>query len=142
MDKAILAPGAALIVWTMVMLIWMFLARGKSFKQAGITLKNAPAGARGQDLAGRVPAQGEWPAHNYMHLLEQPTVFYPVLIILALTAHGEIDVWLAWAYVAVRVIHSLWQATVNSLKLRAPLFLISSLCLIVLSVRALLATLT
>lgn len=140
MDEAILAPGAALIVWTMIMLIWMFVARSKSLKQAGITINNIPAGSRGQDLAAKLPAQSEWPAHNYMHLLEQPTVFYPVLFIFALTAYGQVDIWLAWAYVGLRVIHSLWQATVNRLTLRGPLFALSSLLLAVLAVRALLVT--
>jgi hypothetical protein len=48
---------------------------------------------------------------------------------------------LAWIYVALRIVHSLWQATVNRLPVRFTLFAIYTLCLVVLAVRALMVTL-
>jgi hypothetical protein len=53
---------------------------------------------------------------------------------------SALDVWLAWGYVALRVVHSLWQATVNRIPPRALLFFLSTGVLIVLAVRALLLT--
>ena len=80
-------------------------------------------------------------SHNYAHLMEQPTIFYPTVVILAVMGAGAIDVALAWAYVAIRIVHSLWQATVNRIPVRFTLFLIATVCLLVLAVRAVMVTL-
>jgi hypothetical protein len=45
-------------------------------------------------------------------------------------------VYLAWAYVGLRVLHSLIQATVNIVLYRFIVFTLSSLCLIGLTVHA------
>jgi hypothetical protein len=45
--------------------------------------------------------------------------------------------WLAWGYVIFRVLHSIWQATVNIVAVRFGLFLLSSFCLLGLTVQAL-----
>jgi hypothetical protein len=47
---------------------------------------------------------------------------------------------LAWGYTVLRVIHSLWQATVNTVSIRFMFFLLSTVCLTILTVQALLAT--
>ena len=84
-----------------------------------------------------MPAKANWLSHNYTHLMEQPTVFYPVVIILALLGDGSaVSLNLAWAYVASRVLHSLWQGNVNTIPVRFGLFALGSLCLISLAVRA------
>lgn len=139
MQAQMLAPAAMLVVWSLVMLFWMAGVRLPAFKKAGITLDGAP-GARGQDLEGVVPAPVNWPAHNYSHLMEQPTIFYPTVVILAMTGAGALDVALAWAYVALRIVHSIWQATVNKVPVRFLLFLTSSLLLVALAIRAVIAT--
>jgi hypothetical protein len=140
MQAQILAPAAVLVVWSLVMLFWMAGVRLPAFKKAGITLDGAP-GARGQDLEGAVPAPVNWPAHNYSHLMEQPTIFYPAVVILAIMGAGAVDVTLAWAYVVLRIVHSVWQATVNKVPVRFLLFLVSSLVLVALAIRAGVATL-
>ena len=69
--------------------------------------------------------------------MEQPTVFYPVVIMLALMGENSaLSVNLACGYAGVRVLHSLWQASVNTVSVRFALFAILSLCLITLSVGA------
>ena len=77
---------------------------------------------------------------NYTHLMEQPTLFYVVVVILALTGGSQLDLVLAWSYVGVRVVHSFWQALVNTIPVRLTLFAVSSLILLAMSVHALLAT--
>ena len=47
-----------------------------------------------------------------------------------------INVYLAWGYVAIRIVHSIVQATVNRVSVRFPLFLLSTLCLVGLTVHA------
>jgi hypothetical protein len=136
-----LAPGAALVVWSLIVMLWMTYTRFAALAKTEVNLKTTPPGGRGQDLERVLPPQVVWKAHNFTHLMEQPTIFYPTVIILALTGAGALDVWLAWAYVAIRVAHSLWQGIVNRIPVRVVLFTLSSLCLAILAVRAMLATL-
>ena len=141
MTKAMLAPAAVLVAWSLVMLLWMGRARFAAMARAGVDLRQARPGGRGQDLEPVLPPSVMWKSHNYTHLMEQPTLFYAVVVILALSGGGATDVRLAWAYTVLRVIHSLYQATVNRVPVRFALFLVSTLVLIALAVRAVLLTL-
>lgn len=140
MQSSILTPAAVLVVWSLIVMLWMVASRFSAFGEAKIDLKKAPPGGRGQDLEGRIPDVANWKAHNYAHLMEQPTLFYATVVILALSGTAGLDIALAWAYVLIRIVHSVWQATVNRIPMRTVLFLVSSLCLIVLALRALMAT--
>jgi len=140
MDLRILTPAAVLVLWSLVMLVWMAAARGPALKAAKFN-RNGPGGRRGYDLEGVLPDSVNWKAHNYAHLMEQPTIFYAAVGILAISGEGTgINVILAWAYVLLRVAHSLVQATINRVSIRLPLFALSSLALLVLAINALLAT--
>src|SRR3982751_3488047 len=109
----ILAPVVALIAWSLVMLVWMYAARIPAMRRAGISLKGR-RGTRGGALEGVIPDEANWKAHNYAHLMEQPTIFYAIVIALILMGFDHpINVYLAWAYVGFRVVHSLIQATAN-----------------------------
>ena len=141
MQAQMLAPAAVLVVWSLIMLMWTAGTRFPAMAKAGMDVKTAPPGGRGQNLEGVLPASVSWKSHNYAHLMEQPTIFYPTVVILAVMGAGAIDVALAWAYVAIRIVHSLWQATVNRIPVRFTLFLIATGCLLVLAVRAVMATL-
>ena len=141
MNLHMLTPAAALIIWTLVMMIWMFVITGSAYTGAGLDVSTQKRGSRGQDLTGLIPAKAQWPAHNYVHLLEQPTIFYPIVIMSSLTGAGVIDIAIAWTYVALRIAHSIWQATVNKVPQRFFLFIVSSACLAALAVRSLIFTL-
>lgn len=137
---SLLAPAALLVVWSLVMLIWLAIVRGLAFKAAKIDLRKVPTGGRGQDLDKILPPQANWPAHNYVHLMEQPTLFYATVILLALLGQASpLNITLAWAYVLLRIVHSLWQARINIVAIRATLFLLSSLMLMILAINALIA---
>ncbi|MEE1878175.1 MAPEG family protein [Altererythrobacter litoralis] len=141
MQAQMLAPAAVLVAWSIIMLLWTAGTRFPALAKSGMDLKNAKPGGRGQDLEGVLPDKVQWKSHNYTHLMEQPTIFYPTVIILAMMGAGAIDVLLAWAYVALRIIHSLWQSTVNVVSIRFLLFILSTLALTALAVRALSVTL-
>ena len=133
----ILVPVVALVAWTLVMLIWMAIARRKAFAQLGINWGTIPRGSRGENLDGRAPDESQWPSHNYNHLMEQPTIFYAIALTLALMGIGSgINYWLAWGYVGLRVLHSIVQSTVNIVPIRFTIFFLSSLCLVGLTVHA------
>jgi hypothetical protein len=139
---SILAPAAVLVLWTMLVMIWMLVTRLPELNKLGDRMKKAPPGGRYQDIESLIPAKVNWKSHNYTHLMEQPTVFYPAVIILHLAGGGTgTSLWLAWAYVALRIIHSLWQGLVNGIKVRMALFGLSSICVSILAVQAVLATL-
>ncbi len=134
-----LAPAAVLVCWSLIMLAWLARARFAAMAMAGFDGKQARPGGRGQDLQGVLPDPVMWKSHNYTHLMEQPTLFYATLAILAFMGAGATDVLLAWAYVAIRIVHSIYQATINKVMPRFMLFVLSSLCLIALCLHLLMA---
>lgn len=140
MNTGILAPAAVLVVWSLLMLFWMAGTRLPAMKKVGIDLGTA-VGGRGVDIDPNVPPSVAWKSHNYAHLMEQPTIFYATVMILAITgAATPLLVAFAWGYAIIRILHSLWQATINKVSIRFVLFLLSTICLTVLAVYALLAT--
>ena len=135
-QSPILAPVVALVAWTLVMMIWLYAVRFPALARKGISLKGR-VGSKGGDLDGVVEPQVQWKAHNHNHLMEQPTLFYAIALTLALMDHGGgINLYLAWAYVGLRVVHSLIQATVNIVRWRSLAHLAASLCLLGLTVHA------
>ena len=137
MENPILAPVVALVAWTLVMMIWLYATRFPALTRKGISLKGR-VGSKGGDLDGVVEPHVQWKAHNYNHLMEQPTLFYAICLALALIGRGDvwINVWLAWGYVGFRIAHSLIQATVNVVRWRFYFFIAASLCLLGLTVHA------
>src|SRR5688572_10153116 len=121
-----LAHVAALVAWSIVVLLWMTATRLPALSKAGIKASEAKPGGRGVDLEAVLPAQINWKAHNYTHLTETPTLFYAVAIVVALMGPTGADVTVGWAYVALRVAHSLWQAMVNTIPVRLLLFTLSN----------------
>ena len=132
----LLGPVVALVAWTLVMMIWMYAVRFPAMRRKGISLKGR-VGSKTGALDGVVEDQVQWKAHNYNHLVEQPTLFYAIVLALVLIDdRHEINLWLAWGYVGFRIGHSLMQATVNIVAYRFYLFLASSLCLLALTLHA------
>jgi hypothetical protein len=141
MQAQMLAPAAVLVLWSLIMLNWLALTRlPPLFKQPG-GLAAAKKGGRGVDLEGVLPDSVQWKSHNYTHLMEQPTIFYAASLIIAIMGAAELDVTLAWAYVALRIVHSLWQSLVNTVPVRFTLFLVATVFLLILAVRAVMITL-
>jgi len=135
----ILQPVVALLAWTMVMWVWMYATRIPAMLKAGIDAKGL-VGTTGASLRAQLPDNVSWKADNYNHLHEAPTIFYAVAIVLAIIGAGDgLNTTLAWAYVGLRVLHSIVQATVNKVALRFALFALSSLALMALIVHAAIA---
>ena len=130
-----------LVLWSLIMLLWMALTRFPAIAKTGMSIKTAPAGGRGVDLEAVLPADVNWKSHNYTHLMEQPTIFYAAVLILAMVGAGDgLNTQLAWAYVGIRIVHSIWQATVNTIPVRFSLFILSTACLLILAISAVRAT--
>jgi hypothetical protein len=135
-QNTIFQPVVALMVWTMVMWLWMYATRIPAMGKANVApddLVRDPA----KSLDNLLPPEVQWKSHNYNHLHEAPTLFYAVAILLAMTGNGGgHGTQVAWAYVALRVVHSLIQATVNKVAVRFAVFALSSVCLMALIFRA------
>lgn len=143
MENTILAPAAVLVLWSLVMLAWMAMTRFPAIAKSGLDFKTAPPGGRGQDLDAVLPPSVNWKSHNYTNLMEQPTIFYATVFVLALSGHGGgMNTQLAWAYTGIRIVHSIWQATVNKvMPVRFGLFSLSTACLLILAINAVRVTL-
>jgi hypothetical protein len=143
MNSPILAPAAVLVLWSLIMLIWMAMTRFPAIAKAGIDTKNVAPGGKGSDLEAILPPSVNWKSHNYTHLMEQPTIYYATVAILALSGAGDgLNLTLAWAYTGLRIVHSIWQATVNTIiPVRFGLFLLSTICLLIMAINAVRITL-
>lgn len=129
-----LYPVLALVVWTLVMLIWMYITRIPAFAKAGIE----PDEARHPDsgYTAKIPASIRSISDNYNHLHEQPTIFYALVFFAALTGGGDnVFMYLAWGYVGLRVLHSLVQVMSSKVTQRFLVFALGSIVLIVMAVK-------
>ena len=132
----LLTPVLALVAWSLVVWFWMYATRIPAMQKSGLD----PQDARFPGSLSVLPDSARQVADNYNHLMEQPTLFYALIFYLQLSGQTDgTNVALAWAYVAFRIVHSLVQGTINRVAIRFLVFAVSSLVLIALCVRALLA---
>ena len=109
--STLFAPLITLVLWTFVMWAWLYATGIPVIRKNRIQLD--PAQSK-EAFNAQIPPQARWKADNYNHLLEQPTLFYAVTFsLVVLGASGTINTALAWGYVALRIAHSLVQATTN-----------------------------
>ena len=135
-EHGMLLPVLALVGWTFVMWFWLYATRIPALQKARVDM--AELSRTGAPLV--LPPEIARVADNYNHLHEQPTIFYAVALTGELAGAGDpTNVGLAWAYVALRLVHSLVQATKNVIPVRFAVFTLSSLILMALWVRTLLA---
>ncbi len=140
MHSAILGPVVALAAWTMIMWFWLYAARLPAMGRAKIDAKGM-VGSTGRSLRDDLVNAGEvkasWVADNYNHLHEAPTVFYAVALTLAMIGQGDnLNATIAWAYVGLRVLHSLVQVLSNRVVIRFVIFALSSIALLMLVTHA------
>lgn len=134
MHSPILAPLIALVLWSFVMWAWLYATRIPAITKGKIVYDpQRPS----EEFHAKIPAEVRWTADNYNNLMEQPTLFYAVALTLALLDAGDgLNNILAWAYVALRVAHSLVHALINVVLIRVAVFMAASLVLLALSIRA------
>jgi hypothetical protein len=126
----LIQPVVALVIWSLVMWLWLYVTRLPAIAAMKMEMdSNAPAGLQMSQL----PPKVRWKADNYNHLMEQPTVFYAIALSLVfLGAATETNIFAAWAYVGLRVFHSLIQVLVNKIELRFAVFFLSNIPLAIL----------
>jgi hypothetical protein len=138
-QPAILQPIVALGLWTFFMWAWMYATRIPAIGRSDIDAGQWVGGV-GADLDRALPPAVQWKAHNYNHLFEQPTLFYAMGLVLAMIGEGDgANATIAWAYVGLRIVHSLFQALVNKVTVRFALFVAASIPLMMLTAHAAMA---
>jgi len=131
-DAGLLAPVLALVGWTFVLWVWMYVTRVPAMQRAEVDVDELSR--TGAPLV--LPPEVTRVADNYNHLHEQPTLFYAVALAGQLAgATDGLSVGLAWGYVGLRVVHSMIQATKNPIMVRFAVFALASFVLFALFVR-------
>jgi hypothetical protein len=123
MQSSMIAPVMALVAWSLVIWVWMYIQRIPAMQKAGIK----PQDARFPGALDRLPDGARQAADNYNHLMEQPTIFYAAALAIQVAGHADgMAVHLAWVYVGLRVLHSLVQVSINLVALRFLVFAVST----------------
>ena len=131
---SMLTPVLALVTLTLIVWIWMYATRIPAIQKAGID----PQSAQHPGALDRLPGSVRQVADNYNHLMEQPTIFYALVFYIVLAGHSDqLHIYLAWAYVGLRVIHTLIQCTVNNVTMRFSVFALSTFVLMAMVAREL-----
>jgi hypothetical protein len=132
-EPGMLPPVLALVAWTFVMWFWMYATRIPAIQKAQIDM--AELSRTGAKL--ELPPEVSRVADNYNHLHEQPTIFYALALAAQLGGAADAtNVGLAWTYVALRVVHSMVQATKNVIPIRFAVFTLGSFVLLALCLRS------
>jgi hypothetical protein len=123
----------ALIILSLLVWVWMYATRIPAMQRARID----PQSAQHPGSLDSLPSSVRRVADNYNHLMEQPTIFYALVFAIVLAnLTDQFFIELAWAYVALRVVHTLVQCTVNNVTLRFSVFVLSTVVLMVMAGRA------
>jgi hypothetical protein len=126
--ESVLAPALVLVIWSLLVWVWMYATRLPAIGKAGLK----PDDARFPGSLDVLPDGARQVANNYNHLMEQPTIFYALAVITYLVgAQSPFTAALAWAYVGIRILHSLVQNTINRVAIRFMLFSLSTIALMV-----------
>ncbi|EEH36305.1 hypothetical protein PAAG_00628 [Paracoccidioides lutzii Pb01] len=135
-EAGVLGPIVALNIWTFIIEGWMYSKRIPAIEKYKVTID--PTVTKEQ-FANKFPPHIRWIADNYNHLMEQPTQFYAIALAVALLHErrgSSADVAMAWAYVGLRVLHSLVQCSTNQIMRRFSIFVTSSAVLLGMTLNA------
>ena len=131
-NPAVLYPMFALAAWTLIVLLLIPIVRVRSARRREIVVDDFKYGE-----SATVPPAVSLPNRNYMNLLELPMLFYVICIVLYVTAGASTTtIALAWAFVALRIVHSLVHLTYNGVVHRLAAFTAANVALAVLWVTA------
>jgi len=126
----------ALVVWSVIVMIVLYCFRLPAMQRAKINLKKVAVKTTEdyrKEIA-KVPAEVVQIGENYNHLMEQPTIFYALILFIcnhkdSRYRENSVIIFEAWAYVGLRIVHSIVQCFYNKIPLRFGVFLLSSLAL-------------
>jgi hypothetical protein len=125
-NPAILYPVFALATWTFLVLLLIPFYRVRAGLRREIKSDDFKYGE-----SASVPAYVSIPNRNYMNLLELPMLFYVVCVLLYVSAgESSFAIKLAWAYLVLRIVHSVIHLSYNNVIHRLIAFAASNFVLV------------
>lgn len=122
-QTAVFFPLLSLMGWTFLVLLMIPYRRFKAAFAGGVTADDFRCGE-----SDAVPAAVRLPNRVFMNLLEMPLLYYVLLTIFYVTQNvDQVCLYLAWGYVALRIVHSLITLTYNHVFHRFLAFAVSNL---------------
>ena len=124
-QEMIFAPMGAMALLTFAVLLLIPLRRFRAGFAGEVGTEDFKFGE-----SPRVPGHVAIPNRNYMNLLELPMLFYVAGLMYYVA--GKVDgrvLAIAWAYVALRAVHSVIHTTYNDVRHRLTVFAISNVVL-------------
>jgi hypothetical protein len=130
--KPMLLPLLALVFLTFTVWVYMYFTRLAEMRRKKIDPQDLDTRTRGQALLTDSPRQ----ADNLKNLFEMPVLFYAgALLSMVLMIQDPFLVQLAWAYVALRYVHSIVHCTYNRVMHRFVAYAVSCLLLLLIWAR-------
>ena len=121
----IFLPALVMVLLVAAVTVRMFFERLRQAKAEKISFREIPSGSQ---MATRFSDTRA--ADNYKNLFETPVLFYLALVVAFASGQvTDLTVGLAWAYVAIRVVHSVIHCGYNRVRDRFYAFLASNLVL-------------
>lgn len=118
----IFQPVLVLALWTLVVLLLMFLARFSALRRGRVDWQDFSLGE-----SGRVPPAASLLNRAFMNLLEVPVLFYLACVIAFVSGRADSTALrLAWTYVGLRLLHGLIHLSSNRVPHRATVFGLSN----------------
>jgi hypothetical protein len=133
-QTAIFSPFFATILLTLIVWVYMYIRRIRFITSSQISPKDlAVPGA----LARLSPPSVSNPSDNLQNLFEIPIIFYALVLYLFVTQQVDaVYVNMAWIFVLFRILHSAVHCTFNLVMLRFYLYLISTIAVWSMVIRA------
>jgi len=127
-DPALLYPMFVLAAWTAIVQLLIPITRIRAALQGRVVVQDFALGE-----SATVPPTVSLPNRNYMNLLEFPILFYVGSLIAYVAAEcTPTMVYLAWAFVVGRVVHSVIHLTYNNVGHRGLVFGLTNVALLAL----------
>ena len=136
-NEGLALPILTTLLLTLLVWVYLFVQRIAYSKANNIDIEEFKTPG---DAAALIPGPKSSASNNFQNLLEMPVVFY--VICFYLTLFGGVDdlhVTCAWVFVTFRALHSLIHCTFNRVLLRFISYLLSSIAVWIMVVRAILA---
>jgi hypothetical protein len=132
-------PMLAMMVLTLLVWLYMFVVRVGFAQKNKLDIEQFKTPA---DVQALIPGDESASSNNFKNLFELPVIFYALCLYLTVTLQVDsFYVNCAWAFVVLRVLHSLIHCSYNKVAHRFAVYILSSIALWVMVVRAFLTAL-
>jgi hypothetical protein len=133
-NNEIFGPFLAMMLLTAIVWVVMYWRRLGYILSHRIDSQKLTIPEKGAAL---IPEEVNWPSYNFRNLFELPVLFYALCLFVYVMGYVDsVYVSSAWLYVAFRAIHSLIHCTRNIVKARFAVYMLSSIVLWFMVIRA------